>query len=100
MKRRTISILVVLALVVLGAFSFPLGHSRKLKAQADVLVEKIELHRKTRGILPQSIEDVGLRSALDGRVYYRKESENHYVVWYGKELGESATYDSSAKIWK
>jgi hypothetical protein len=62
------------------------------------IISRVEAFRKSHGYLPESLEDVGVTDP-DLKVFYRKTGENEYLVWFGTTLGESETYNSSAKKW-
>jgi hypothetical protein len=40
-----------------------------------------------------------MKETENGPIYYKKESDTEYVVWFGTQLGESVTYDSETKEW-
>ncbi|HXG84427.1 MAG TPA: hypothetical protein VNI84_10400 [Pyrinomonadaceae bacterium] len=50
--------------------------------------------------MPDSLNEIGIEEKEEGPIYYEKESESRYVLWFGKQLGESATFDSDTKEWK
>jgi hypothetical protein len=64
------------------------------------IVEMVEHFRIAHGKLPESLADLGLEVKEEGPIYYNKESESRYIVWFGRELGESTTYDSDTREWK
>jgi hypothetical protein len=43
---------------------------------------------------------IGIEEKEEGPIYYRKESETKFVLWFGTILGESVTYNSDTKEWK
>jgi len=66
------------------------------------VVAKVEKFRQVNGRLPDSLQEIGIevKSLSDPPVYYLKKSSDHYIVWYGLNLGESMTYDSHTKLWE
>lgn len=64
------------------------------------IVSKVENYKTTHGQLPDSLENIGIKSNESGPVYYQKQSDTTYIVWYGLGLGDSKTYDSVDKTWK
>ncbi|MGI8641038.1 MAG: hypothetical protein ACR2MG_13975 [Pyrinomonadaceae bacterium] len=71
----------------------------KIKEGNEVAV-KIENFRSEKGRLPNSLTEVGIAEMESGPIYYDKKSESKYILWFGKELGESVVYDSDTKQWK
>ena len=67
--------------------------------EGDEIVSKIETFRKGKGMLPNSISEVGIKEQEEGPIYYDKKSDTKYVLWFGTELGESVSYDSDSKKW-
>ena len=66
------------------------------------VVDRIEKFRATHHRLPSSLADIGMKDSEEGPIYYKKQSETHYIVWYGMSftVGESVTYDSETKKWE
>lgn len=93
MKR---SLFLIFALTVV--FGFACGYGDKLK-QGNQVIAKVEKFKNEKGRLPNNLSEIGIVETESGPIYYKKESETKYVVWFGKELGESATYDSEIKKW-
>lgn len=80
-------------------FIFACSYNEKIK-QGKVVVTKVEIFRNEKNRLPNSLNEIGIEETESGPIYYRKESESIYIVWFGKQLGESETYDSDTKEWK
>lgn len=78
--------------------TFACGYSEKLK-KGNETVKKIESFKTENGRLPNSLSEIGIAETESGPIYYRKQSETKYIVWFGKTLGESATYDSETQKW-
>lgn len=68
--------------------------------QAEELIIKVEAFRTSKGYLPDSLAQLGLREIEEGPVYYRRETDTSFTVWYGRELGESRTYHSASQSWE
>ncbi|MEW6208788.1 MAG: hypothetical protein AB1631_10500 [Acidobacteriota bacterium] len=66
----------------------------------DEIVSKVENFRKDRGRLPSSLSEIGIEEKEEGQIHYEKKSETRYLLWFGKELGESVVYDSDKKKWE
>ena len=75
------------------------GSTEKI-AKGNEAAAKIEKFRNEKGRLPNSLSETGIVETEAGPIYYRKESESKYILWFGKELGESVVYDSETKQWK
>ncbi len=63
------------------------------------IISRVEAFRATHGHLPDTLKDVGMNED-DRRVYYRKDGDTHYIIWFGTTLGESETYNSDTKKWE
>lgn len=86
----------MLALITLSIFAC--GYGQKLRRGNEVIA-MVEKFRSEKGRLPNSLSEIGIVETESGSIYYEKKSETKYIVWFGKELGESATYDSDTKEW-
>ncbi len=64
------------------------------------LITKVESYQNTHHQLPQSISELGMQEKEEGPIYYLKQTDTSYIVWYGLEVGESKTYSSVTKQWK
>ena len=87
-----------LPIVFVIIFILACGYGAKLK-QGNEVIAKVEKFRNESGRLPDSLSEIGIFITESGPIYYKKQSETKYIVWFGKELGESATYDSDIKEW-
>ncbi|MCX6579261.1 MAG: hypothetical protein NT166_03680 [Candidatus Aminicenantes bacterium] len=80
--------------------------------KANEIIQKIEDYRKCHGKLPDSLEDIGEETKMEGPIYYNKidsqyyekinPDEDVYIVSFsmGFTVGESCTYHSDTKIWR
>ncbi len=93
MDRKIFLIIIFIAIFILAC-----GYGDELK-QGNEVVAKIEKFKKEKGRLPDSLSEIGVVETESGPIFYKKESETKYIVWFGQELGESATYDSDTKKW-
>lgn len=66
-------------------------------AKQDIV--RIEAFRAGHGRLPDSFAEIGVQEDESGPVYYKKQNETSYIVWYGMRLGESEIYDSQTREW-
>ncbi len=86
-------------MLTISLFVFACNSNDKMK-QGKEAITKIENFKMEKNRLPNSLNEIGIEESESGPIYYRKESETKYIVWFGKELGESMTYDSETKQWK
>jgi hypothetical protein len=92
MNRSAILIaLLVLAVGFLGCNSSERKASKKI-------IAGVEQFRRSTGRLPKALSEIGLNEN-ESCPCYCKTSNDSYMVWYGKSLGESDTYDSRTKQW-
>ena len=87
-----------LLLIFVLTVGFACGYSGKLK-QGNEVIGKIEKFKNEKGKLPNNLGEIGIIETESGPIYYEKKSDTKYIVSFGKELGESATYDSDTKKW-
>ncbi len=88
-----------LVILLFCCLVFACNHNEKFK-QGNEVTTKVEKFRNEQGRLPNSLSEIGIEQTEGGPIYYKKESESKYIIWFGKELGESETYDSDSKKWK
>jgi hypothetical protein len=88
-----------LIVAMISILCFACSSNEKLQ-QGKTVVAKVENYKSKRDKLPNSLSEIGITETESGPIYYRKESESKYIVWFGKDLGESMTYDSDTKTWK
>jgi hypothetical protein len=89
----------VLALVLLTAFTPIIGCGASKRHIDEQTVAKIEAFKSANGRLPKSLEEVGVKEDESGPVYYCQTTTGQYLVWYGASLGESVGYNSKTKKW-
>lgn len=87
--------------LLMSVFSIILFSCSNPKLQSGVeVISKIEKFRSENNRLPNNLTEIGIIENEGGPVYYEKKTESEYILWFGKELGESMTYDSQTKAWK
>lgn len=64
------------------------------------LIVKIDTFRQQRGHLPQSLSELNTDNIDLDKYFYQKCSDSRYLLWFGTQLGESMTYDSSSRSWR
>jgi hypothetical protein len=91
---------IVVAIALLPCLACQRIRNNSLINTGNQLVTKIRTYKNDKGTLPSTLEDLGIEEKLEGPIYYRKESESKYIVWFGNGLGESVTYDSESNKWQ
>jgi hypothetical protein len=64
------------------------------------IISKIETYKKVNGRLPNQLNDIGIIEKEEGPIYYTKQNDTTYIIYYGLGLGESMVYDFRTKKWK
>lgn len=96
----------ILALAILaGSFHLLLTFAEKwqdaeMQQQGDAIIQKIDAFRQKSGCLPASLTEIGESASAQSPFSYQQRGENHYIIWYGKRLGESGLHDSHERGWK
>lgn len=98
-KLRFMKVKLLLIIAIAIFFGFSCGSKAKLE-QAKEIVAKVEKFKVEKDRLPNSLSEIGIIETEAGPIYYKKATESKYIVWFGKDLGESITYDSDTKKWK
>lgn len=68
--------------------------------QSESIRVSLESYRQQQGHYPDSLDQVSIAERLDGPIYYERESESSYRLWFGTTLGESLTYSSTEGKWQ
>ena len=91
----------ILITVALGVIAFLLVPDRahRLMRQAEPIQASLESYRQQYGHYPDSISQIGLVEREEGPLYYQRESESSYILWFGTTLGESVTFNSTDRRW-
>ena len=55
----------------------------KRQNHAEMIIEKVEVYRKSKGKLPEKVTELGIDDKRDHLSYYKKKSEDEYEIWYG-----------------
>ena len=67
--------------------------------QAKKVIAAVNTFQVRTGHLPETLSETGLADSSVPDVFYQKNGEGEYIVWFGTVLGESAIYESSTKKW-
>lgn len=91
-------IVYVITIIVFSVLLYSCKDSRQEIGEATIA--KIECYKKIHGHVPDSLEDIGIVSKMEGPIYYVKASDTTYYVYYGGRLGESIIYNFETKKWE
>ncbi|MBN8837582.1 MAG: hypothetical protein J0I09_10000 [Sphingobacteriia bacterium] len=58
---------------------------------------KIIQYQKSKGHLPDKLNDIGIEEKMEGPIYYQKQTDSTFIIYYGRELGESMVFDPKTK---
>ena len=61
---------------------------------------KIVQYKKTNGRLPDKLNNIGVEEKMEGPIYYQKQTDSTFIIYYGGGLGESIVFDPFTKEWK
>ena len=61
---------------------------------------KIVQYKKTNGRLPHKLNDIGVEEKMEGPIYYQKQTDSTFIIYYGGGFGESIVFDPFTKEWK
>ena len=102
LRKHVIITASIMAALLIGVGGWIWRASGTTQRLGEEVVRRVENFRTIHQKLPESLTEIGIevKSESDPPVYYRKESSDHYIVWYGLSLGESMTYDSATRKWE
>lgn len=61
---------------------------------------KIVQYRNSKGHLPDSLGEIGVEEKMEGPIYYTKQSDSTFIIYYSGGLGESIIYEPNTGKWK
>lgn len=61
---------------------------------------KIIQYKNANGHLPDNLNKIGVEEKMEGPIYYSKQTDPTFIIYYGGSLGESIIYDSKTGKWK
>ena len=105
-KKKHLAILVWIAILILCLIAFlPIVAPDDLIWRHEIyegseLVWRIETFRSDKHRLPESLQELDIRTPDSLRAYYVKCNDTDYRVWFGTSLGESMTYDPARHKWE
>jgi hypothetical protein len=100
-SRRRYLLAVALLLPVAGAV-WVMGQGRdwRLRRQAKSIQAAAESYRTGHGVYPASLPIPAPPDRPEGELFYQKEPDGSYIIWYGTGLGESAVFHSKEGRWE
>jgi len=78
-------------------FIFSCGEKRD-KIGEDIYMKIIQ-YRKSNGHLPDKLNDIGIKEKMEGPIYYQKQTDSTFIIYYSGGLGESMVFDPKTKEW-
>jgi hypothetical protein len=57
-------------------------------------------YKKSNGRLPDGLNDIGIEEKMEGPIYFRKQTDSTFIIYYGGTLGESIVSYPLTKQWK
>jgi hypothetical protein len=99
-KSKRISLVVgVVALVILGiVFATLFSRERQLIRDSQPVQAALEAYRQQHSSYPESLLAANIPEPDE--LYYRRETDGSYILWFGKGLGESVTFHSRDAKWQ
>jgi hypothetical protein len=86
-----------IAAVVFGSLRW---REHRLMEQSKPIQVSLESYRVTHGYYPAALSRIGVVEKEDGPIYYSRESDSSYLLWFGTSLGESMRFHSSDRTWR
>ena len=87
--------------IILFSLSFFLCscNDKREKLGEDIYLKIIQ-YKNTNGHLPKTLNDIGIQEKMEGPIYYFKQTDSTFIIYYGGVLGESIIYDPGTGKWK
>lgn len=85
-------------LLLLPFFIFSCTDNREKVGEEIYL--KIVQYRNSNGHLPDSLGEIGEEEKMEGPIYYSKQSDSTFIIYYSGGLGESIIYEPITMKWK
>ena len=72
--------------------------NRREKIGEDIYMKIIQ-YQKSNGRLPDKLNDIGIEEKMEGPIYYQKQTDSTFIIYFGEGLGESMIFDPKTKKW-
>jgi hypothetical protein len=97
--RRFVLIAAILLILTGSLIGFWDGRDSRLKSQAEPSIAAAESYRAHHGEYPVSLPIPAAPQHPDGELFYQREPDGTYIIWYGTTLGDSTIYHSRTGQW-
>jgi hypothetical protein len=92
-------------IVIISAFCFWFFYlrdfrDRSLVKEAEGIAAQVEEFKQSNGRLPVNLREMNLPEIESGPLYYEKENDSDYIIFYNTGFDETHTYYSNTKEWK
>ena len=91
------TIVLMLASIILLVWLVPSWHRQQLIRQSVPVQQALEKYRQQHGSYPESLSAAKISGPE--AVYYQRQSDGSYILWFGLRLGESMTFHSTDQTW-
>ena len=61
---------------------------------------KVLDYQRMHGRLPDNLSEIGVEEKMEGPIYYVKQTDTTFIIYYGGGLGESIIFDPKSETWK
>ena len=97
---KTLSTFFITTMLMLCLACLPTSRNASLIENGNQIAVRIDAYKSDNGRLPSNLNDIGIEEKEEGPIYYQKQSDSKYILWFGDGLGESITYDSESNKWQ
>lgn len=94
---RNLLITIAISLALSACF-----RERKLRKEAEIIIEKVNNYKKINGKVPPNLTAIGIKESEEGPIYYTawKDSVNYIIYYSSGGVGESEKYYSDSNQWE
>lgn len=88
------------AIIILSLSIFISSCSDGRKKLGEEIYLKIIKYKNVNEYLPESLNEIGIEEIMEGPIYYSKQSDSTFIIYYNGGLGESIIYEPETGKWK
>ena len=92
------SAVVLVFVAILVVFATPGWRHHQLIRRSQPVLVALESYRQQHGAYPESLSAAKIQEPEE--LYYRREADGSYILWFGLQLGESMTFHSADHTWR